>query len=84
MSYHEKTFSPNRLAVRSFFVSLHRRLVSPLVGGGQKMKKNMAMTITNDDALNALKKALEHKKEAKLKFEQWLQEKGIVGKVVTA
>ena len=44
----------------------------------------MAMTMTKDDALNALKKALEHKKEAKYKFEQWLQEKGIEGKVVTA
>ena len=44
----------------------------------------MAMKMTKDDALNALKKALEHKKEAKHKFEQWLQEKGIEGKVVTA
>jgi len=41
------------------------------------------MKMTKDDALNALKKAIEHKKEAKTKFEQWLQEKGIEGKVVT-
>lgn len=40
--------------------------------------------MTADNAMNALKKALEHKKEAKRKFEQWLQEKGIEGKVVTA
>ena len=42
------------------------------------------MTMTKNDALNALKKALRHKKEAKQQFEQWLQEKGIEGKVVTA
>ena len=42
------------------------------------------MTMTKEDAMNALKKALEHKKEAKHKFEQWLLEKGIEGKVVTA
>jgi hypothetical protein len=35
-----------------------------------------------ENAVNALKKALEHKKEAKIKFEQWLHERGIEGKVV--
>lgn len=42
----------------------------------------MAVTMTKDNAMNALKKAIAHKKEAKLKFEQWLQERGIEGKVV--
>lgn len=42
------------------------------------------MTMTKNDAMNALKKALKHKEEAKKQFEQWLQEKGIEGKVVTA
>ena len=42
----------------------------------------MAMTITKDSAMTALKKAVAHKKEAKLKVEQWLQERGIEGKVV--
>ena len=32
--------------------------------------------------MNALKKAIAHKKEAKKDFEQWLREKGIEGKVV--
>lgn len=40
------------------------------------------MADRKDHAVNAIKKALEHKKEAKLKFEQWLQERGIEGKVV--
>ena len=35
------------------------------------------MTTATNDAMNALKKAIAHKKEAKQKFEQWLQEKGI-------
>ena len=35
-----------------------------------------------DDPMDALKKAIAHKKEAKLKFEHWLQQKGIEGKVV--
>ena len=39
-------------------------------------------TTTKDNAINAFRKAWEHKKEAKLKFEQWLREKGIEGKVV--
>lgn len=38
--------------------------------------------MTKDITMKALQKALEHKKEAKRKFEQWLQEKGIEGKVV--
>ena len=41
------------------------------------------MAITREEAINALKKAIEHKKEAKQWFELWLQEKGIEGKVVT-
>ena len=40
------------------------------------------MEITKENAISALKKALEHKKEAKKKFEKWLQEKGVEGKVV--
>ena len=40
------------------------------------------MTITKDKATSALRKAIEHKKEAKLKFEQWLRERGIEGNVV--
>ena len=40
------------------------------------------MEITKENAICALKKALEHKKEAKKKFEKWLQEKGVEGKVV--
>ncbi len=39
--------------------------------------------MTTDNAKKALKKALEHKKEAKQKFERWLKEKGIEGNVVT-
>ena len=39
--------------------------------------------MTKEMAIDAWKKALEHKKEAGLKFEKWLQEKGIEGKVVT-
>ena len=38
--------------------------------------------MTKELALNALKKAIAHKEEAKHKFELWLQEKGIDGKVV--
>ena len=38
--------------------------------------------MTREMALDALKKAVEHKKEAKRWFESWLQEKGIEGKVV--
>ena len=41
------------------------------------------MGITKENAINAIKKALEHKKESTLKFEQWLQEKGVEGKVMT-
>ncbi len=41
------------------------------------------MAIEKDNAVNALKKVLEHKKEATHKFEKWLQEKGVEGKVVT-
>ena len=40
------------------------------------------MVRTKENMINALKKALEHKQEAKLKFEQWLQERGIEGDVV--
>ena len=40
------------------------------------------MEITKENAISALKKALEHKKEAKSKFENWLQEKGVEGNVV--
>lgn len=40
------------------------------------------MAITRETAVNALKKAIEHKKEAKREFELWLQEKGIEGRVV--
>ena len=39
--------------------------------------------MTKEMAIDAWKKALEHKKEAGLKFEKWLQEKGIEGKLVT-
>ena len=41
------------------------------------------MEITREMAVNALKKAIEHKKEAKQWFEMWMKEKGIEGKVVT-
>ena len=34
--------------------------------------------MTKEMAIDAWKKALEHKKEAGLKFEKWLQEKGIL------
>ena len=43
----------------------------------------MAITITKENATNAVKKALEHKKEAKRWFELWLQEKGVKGKVIS-
>ena len=43
----------------------------------------MAITMTKEDATNAVKKALEHKKEAKRWFELWLQEKGVKGKVIS-
>ena len=43
----------------------------------------MQTIMTKEMAIDAWKKALEHKKEAGLKFEKWLQEKGIEGKVVT-
>ena len=43
----------------------------------------MATTITKENATNAVKKALEHKKEAKRWFELWLQEKGVKGKVIS-
>lgn len=42
----------------------------------------MQTTITKEMAVDAWKKALEHKKEASQKFEKWLQSKGIEGKVV--
>jgi len=41
------------------------------------------MEKTRESALNAWKKALEHKKEAGARFEKWLQDKGIEGKVIT-
>lgn len=40
------------------------------------------MTV-GENTKNALKKALEHKRESTRKFEAWLQEKGIEGKVLT-
>ena len=43
----------------------------------------MQTATTREKALEALKKALEHKKEATQSFEYWLREKGIEGKVVT-
>ena len=43
----------------------------------------MMTTITRENAVNAFKKALEHKKAATSSFEKWLREKGIEGKVVT-
>lgn len=39
--------------------------------------------MTKETALKAWKKALDHKKESNLRFEKWLQERGIEGKVVT-
>lgn len=45
------------------------------------MPNRLDMTTTSN-AMNALKKAIAHKKEAKQKFERWLQEKGIEGEVV--
>ena len=39
--------------------------------------------LTREEAIKALKKALEHRKEAGAWFEQWLKEKGIEGKVST-
>jgi hypothetical protein len=43
----------------------------------------MKTAITRENALEAWKTALTHKKEASKRFEKWLQEKGIEGKVVT-
>ena len=39
--------------------------------------------MTKENALAAWKKALTHKREAKIWFENWLKEKGVEGKVVT-
>ncbi len=39
--------------------------------------------MSKEDVLKAWKKALEHKKEARVQFEKWLQERGIEGKVVS-
>ena len=41
------------------------------------------MTMTKDKTMSALIKALNHKKEAKQWFEDWLHEKGVESKVVT-
>lgn len=51
----------------------------------EKTEKDAIMEadITRERALEACKKALTHKKEATQKFQLWLQEKGINGKVVT-
>ena len=38
--------------------------------------------MTQEQALNAFKKALEHKEKAMHQFEAWLKERGIQGKVV--
>ena len=46
-------------------------------------KMNMDVTITKESAMQAWKKALRHKREAKQTFENWLTERGIEGKVVT-
>lgn len=43
----------------------------------------MDTTISKEDALKAWKKALAHKKEARVQFENWLRERGVEGKVVT-
>lgn len=45
--------------------------------------KTMNNTITKDSAMQAWKKAIRHKREATQKFENWLTERGIEGKVVT-
>ena len=39
--------------------------------------------MTREKALDAFKKALEHKREESVKFEKWLQKRGYNGKVVT-
>ena len=44
----------------------------------------MDTKMSKEDVLKAWKKALEHKKEARVQFEKWLQERGIEGKVVPA
>ena len=41
------------------------------------------MAITKENAINALKKALAHKKESTERFEEWLREKGIEGNVLS-
>ena len=43
----------------------------------------MDTTMTKENALQAWKKAIRHKREATEKFECWLMERGIEGKVVT-
>ena len=46
-------------------------------------QKTMDTTMTKENALQAWKKAIRHKREATEKFECWLMERGIEGKVVT-
>ena len=43
----------------------------------------MDTKMSKEDVLKAWKKALGHKKEARVQFEKWLQERGIEGKVVS-
>ncbi len=43
----------------------------------------MDVKMTKESAMEAWKKALRHKREAKKTFENWLTERGIEGKVVT-
>ena len=42
----------------------------------------METDIVKDQVLNAWKKAVAHKNEAKQNFENWLRAKGVEGKVV--
>lgn len=70
------------MSKRSFFpcnCHLFRKKAVPL--RPNNMPNRLDMTTTSN-AMNALKKAIAHKKEAKQKFERWLQEKGIEGEVV--
>ena len=99
LPYPHRIFVPFSCNFQIYCLYLHRRkLAHSWAAGGLMYEKDVfrrlslcvvngniikVMKMTKDDALNALKKAIEHKKEAKTKFEQWLQEKGIEGKVVT-
>ena len=67
-----------------------RQIVSAKFGGNEiilylcgELLIIMDTKMSKEDVLKAWKKALGHKKEARVQFEKWLQERGIEGKVVS-